>query len=87
MLFTELAPDGTLNHFSLYSPHIFLGLWHEPVERKDDADYVKACTRLVVEGTAPVGRPRKTWRNTLSADMHLLKVYLGLSKTERNGGS
>ena len=33
--------------------------WHGDVERKDDADYVKACTMLVVEGTAPVGRPRK----------------------------
>ena len=24
--------------------------WHGNVERKDDADYVKTCTRLVVEG-------------------------------------
>ena len=32
--------------------------WHGHVERKDDADYVKACTRLVVEGTAPVDTPR-----------------------------
>ena len=47
--------------------------WHGYVERKDDADYVKAYTRLVVEGTAPVSRPEKTWRNTLSADMRLLK--------------
>ena len=35
--------------------------WHGGVERKGDDDYVKACTRLLVEGTAPVGRPRKTW--------------------------
>ena len=28
------------------------------MERKDDADYVKPCTRLVVEGTAPVGTPQ-----------------------------
>ena len=46
------------------------------VERKADADYVKACTRLVMEEKAPVGRPKKTWWNTLSADMHLLKVVL-----------
>ena len=26
------------------------------------------CTRLVVEGKVHVGRPRKTWQNTLSAD-------------------
>ena len=39
------------------------------MERKDDADYVKTCTRLVVEGKAPVGRPMNTWQNTLSVDM------------------
>ena len=48
--------------------------WHGHVERKDNVDYVKACTRLVVEGTAPVGRPRKTWQNTLSTNTRLLKV-------------
>ena len=39
-----------------------------------NVDYVKACTRLVVEGKGPVGRPTKTWQNTSSADMHLMKV-------------
>ena len=39
------------------------------MERKDDAVIEKACTRLVMEGTAPVDRPRKTWQNTLSVDM------------------
>ena len=48
--------------------------WHGHVKRKDDANYVKASTRLVVAGKAPVDRPRKPWRNTLSADMRLLKV-------------
>ena len=33
---------------------------HGHVERNYDADYVKACTRLEVEGKAPVGRLRKT---------------------------
>ena len=47
--------------------------WHRHVERKDDADYVKTYTRLAVKGKAPVDRPRKTWQNTLSADMRLLK--------------
>ena len=56
------------------------------MERKDDADYVKACTRLVVEGKALVGRPSKTWQNTLSADMRLLKVDPQDVMTERNGG-
>ena len=34
--------------------------WHGHEERKDNADYVKACTRLVAEGKALVGRLRKT---------------------------
>ena len=38
-------------------------------EREDDAAYVKVCTRLVVEGKAPVGRPRKTMR-PLKVDHH-----------------
>ena len=36
------------------------------MERKDDADYVKACTRLVVERMAPVGRLKNTCQNTVS---------------------
>ena len=44
------------------------------METKDDANCVKACTRLMVEGTVPVGRLRNTWQNTLSADMRLQKV-------------
>ena len=36
-----------------------------------DTDYVKARVRLVVEGTAHVGRPKKTWQNTVSADMRI----------------
>ena len=39
---------------------------HGHVERKDDADYVKGCSKLVVEGKMPVGRPRKTSQNALS---------------------
>ena len=39
--------------------------WHGHEERKDDADYVKACcTRLVVEGrhlSAVRGRPGRTF--------------------------
>ena len=41
------------------------------VERKANGDYVKSCTTLVMEVTAPVRRPRQ---NTLFADMRLLKV-------------
>ena len=36
------------------------------MEKKDDADCVKkACTKLVVEGKATVGIPKKTWQNNL----------------------
>ena len=41
---------------------------------RDNADRVKAGTKLVVEGT--VGMPKKTWQNIISADMHLLRVDL-----------
>ena len=36
--------------------------------RSCGSSYVKACTRLVVAGTAPVGRPRKTWQRLLKVD-------------------
>ena len=40
-----------------------LSWWHGHVERKDDGDYVKACTRLVVEGKIPQDvKDRGKWR-------------------------
>ena len=42
--------------------------------RKDDTNCMKAFTRLVVDGTAHVGRQKKTWRNTASAEMRRQKV-------------
>ena len=50
-------------------------------------DYVMTCTRLVVEGTAHGGRPRKTWQNTRSGNMLLLKVDPGTYTTVRNEGT
>ena len=47
--------------------------WHGHDEGNGDADCVKACVRLVVERTAPVGKPKKVWQDTVSADMRLLK--------------
>ena len=44
------------------------------MERKCNADRVKTCARLM--GKAPVGRPMKTWQNTVSADTHLLNIDL-----------
>ena len=46
--------------------------WHGYVERKGDS--VKACSRLVVKGKAPAGKPKNTWQNNVSADIRLLKV-------------
>ena len=56
--------------------------WHGNMERKGNADYVKACNRFVVEGKAPVGRPRKTWQNTLLPACVCSKFTLGTSTTE-----
>ena len=36
--------------------------WQGYVDTKGDADCVKACAMFVVEGTAPVGKPKKTWQ-------------------------
>ena len=49
------------------------------MEQTEDADCVKTCTTLVVDQvdlppTAPVGKLKKTWQNTVSVDMHLLKT-------------
>ena len=50
------------------------------MERKGDANRVNAYSaRLVVDGPAPVGRPKKTYQNTLSTDMHLSKLTFGTS--------
>ena len=35
---------------------------------------MKACTRLMVEGKGPVVRSRKTWQNTVPADMRVIQV-------------
>ena len=47
--------------------------WHGHVTQKRDADCVKGCGWLVVEGTAPDGMPKKIWQNTVSVAMRLLK--------------
>jgi len=31
----------------------------------------KGCTKLVMKGTAPVGRPRNTWQDSVSVDLCL----------------
>ena len=40
-----------------------------------------------MKGRSPVGRPRKNWVYTLSADKILLKVDLGTNETAGHSGS
>ena len=56
---TELRRSLSLEAIGDMLRRCRLGL-HGNVERKNDADYEKAYTRLVVDGKAPVCRPRKT---------------------------
>ena len=37
--------------------------------RKGDEDWVKKCMEYRVEGRRPVERPRKTWLESVEADM------------------
>jgi hypothetical protein len=43
--------------------------WFEHVERKEDDDWVKRCTRMEVVGKRPRGRPRKTRMSTVMMDL------------------
>jgi hypothetical protein len=43
--------------------------WFGHVERKEDDDWVKRCTRMEVVGKRTRGRPRKTWMSMLKDDM------------------
>ena len=43
--------------------------WYGHVMRKGDEDRVKKCIEFRVEGSRPVGRPRRTWLQSVEADM------------------
>ena len=43
--------------------------WFGHVERMDDQNWVKRSKSFNVEGVAPRGRPKKTWDQTLRADL------------------
>ena len=43
--------------------------WYGHVMRKGDEDWVKKCMEYRVEGRRPVGRPRKTWLESVEVDM------------------
>ena len=48
--------------------------WYGHVMRKGDKDWVKKCMKYRVEGRRPVGRPRKTWLESVEADMAELEI-------------
>ena len=39
-----------------------------------DEDWVKKCMEYRVEGRRPAGRPRKTWLDSVEADMAELEI-------------
>ena len=48
--------------------------WYGHMMRKCDEDWVKKCMEYRVEGIRPVGRPRKTWLESVEADMAELEI-------------
>ena len=53
--------------------------------RKGDEDWVKKCMEYRVEGRRPVGRPRKTWLESVEADIYLLiSINLLFKKNKKN---
>ena len=48
--------------------------WYGHVMRKGDEDWVKKCMEYRVEGRRLVGRPRKTWLESVEADMAELEI-------------
>ena len=48
--------------------------WYGHVMRKGDEDWVKKCMEYIAEGRRPVGRPRKTWLESVEVDMAKLEI-------------
>ena len=48
--------------------------WYRHVVRKGGGDWVKKCVEYRVEDRRPVGRPRKTWLESIEADMAELEI-------------
>ena len=48
--------------------------WYGHVMRKGDEDWMKKCMKYRVECRRPVGRPRKTWLESVEADMAELEI-------------
>ena len=48
--------------------------WYEHVMRKSDEVWVMKCMEFRVEGRRPIGRPRRTWLESIEADMAELEI-------------
>ena len=48
--------------------------WYGHLKRKGNEDWVKKCMEYRVEGRRPIGRPRKTWLESVKADMAELEI-------------
>ena len=48
--------------------------WYGHVMRNGDEDWVKRCMECRVKGRRPVGRPRKTWLESVESDMAKLEI-------------
>ena len=46
------------------------------VIRKGDEDWVKKCIEFRVEGIKPVGRPSRTWLESVEANMAELEIEM-----------
>jgi len=45
--------------------------WFGHVQQKSEDDWVPRCTTLLVEGTKPKARPKKTWTDRVVKDIGL----------------
>ena len=48
--------------------------WFGHVERREENDWVKKCTRMNVTGLVGRGAPRKTWRSCVKRDMKAVGI-------------
>ena len=48
--------------------------WYGHVMRKTDENWAKKCIEFRVEGKRPVGIPRRTWLDSVKADMAELEI-------------
>ena len=54
--------------------YVFGEILKSSTNAKFNYDWVKKCMEYRVEGRRPVGRPRKTWLESVEADMAELEI-------------